>query len=503
MPAGAPRPDLWTIQPTRSSSRVQAAGRVIRVPALSTGPPHSEPARGQPILGLMLEREDVDALQMTPGPGTRTRALAATHFGPPGQDKMDNEDFALAAHFTGADGTDWAVAVVADGVSTKTFWASRASRLAAFACLRAARRWAIQASAAQRPFSDAGVALLESGVKHEIRAAFCRDREHLVASGACPPSWKPDLYQRRINESALWYSTTLLAVVGGPGGAAVLICGDGAVVVERQNSVGEVYERATALETDESLELNSFVSLDERAMQFRTARVLARPADRGIRVFVATDGVDRSRANEGIPPDIFYRSAAPPGGVPDPMTLVQQALAVARPERDNHSLAILSIASGDAVASERPLGRGADTLRGEASAGGQGLATTARRCSAGQDASTAAPTHYVSPLSGPARPPPPPPTTPALPEGKPQPTPLTGHDDDGAPGGDATPARSDTSSTDYQGGTWGPLSSPLGHNERSVSNDRLQGGLRYCAMALLALSVAGVLAVLLLTWSQG
>lgn len=61
------------------------------------------------------------------------RGVAATYFGPP-QEKASNEDFALSAIIRATDGTFYSFAAVADGVSTRTFWAARAARLS---CLTA------------------------------------------------------------------------------------------------------------------------------------------------------------------------------------------------------------------------------------------------------------------------------------------------------------------------------------------------------------------------------
>src|SRR5262249_31051989 len=65
---------------------------------------------------------------------SRGGALAVTIFGPASLagDKSQNEDFALAGTVE-RQGVAYSFGIVADGVTSKTFWSARASRLAAFA----------------------------------------------------------------------------------------------------------------------------------------------------------------------------------------------------------------------------------------------------------------------------------------------------------------------------------------------------------------------------------
>jgi len=76
-------------------------------------------------LAITLREEEVADLRQT----TDTIA-AATAFGPDGQEKASNEDFALASCGKDAAGRDVAIGIVADGVSTKTFWPARSARIA-------------------------------------------------------------------------------------------------------------------------------------------------------------------------------------------------------------------------------------------------------------------------------------------------------------------------------------------------------------------------------------
>src|SRR4051794_11072711 len=71
----------------------------------------------------------------------RGNAFAATFFGPESLavDKIQNEDFALAGVIE-ADNGGFPFGIVADGVTSKTFWSARASRIAAFAAYEALKQ---------------------------------------------------------------------------------------------------------------------------------------------------------------------------------------------------------------------------------------------------------------------------------------------------------------------------------------------------------------------------
>ena len=296
------------------------------------------PATGIP-LAVDLSRTDIEAIMASGSLTPTAGATAATHYGPSSQEKLDNEDFALAARVSSPLST-WSVAIVADGVSTRTFWSSRSSRIACLAALQVVRGWVENEEADADCLSEERLETLQLDLRQHLTEAMRADQQALRTEGRTPPAWKPERFAKWSERDALWYATTLLVTAVGPRGGVVLSCGDGAVVVERSSSNGTVESAKVLLETDDDVRLSTVVSLDTSRMQFVCARIRPGSPGHSIRVILATDGVDRGRVVLGEDPVAFYGSETHAIEPSSPWDTIHRVLDQPEPEPDNHSVGV-------------------------------------------------------------------------------------------------------------------------------------------------------------------
>jgi hypothetical protein len=274
---------LWMALPGRTSMiwrRDEPGGQEHRQQNFDT-------PLNQPPLPVRLRDTDIRAFRNAEAAG----ALAATHFGPPKQDKTSNEDAALSASFMTA-GRQYAFACVADGVSTKTFWPDRSSRLACLAAYRVFRRRTEDSDVLSPGWID--------GVRHEIgprlQAAFLADRARLEGV-VSPPGWSESLYQRNREIDRYWYNTTLIAALVGETAGMVLWSGDGGILVEKTYADGRV-TRTSLLESGDEMTVFNTPSLTGE-VAFNGVRIDLADGVVQMRLMLFTDGVDRTLAREG------------------------------------------------------------------------------------------------------------------------------------------------------------------------------------------------------------
>ncbi|MDO8608849.1 MAG: protein phosphatase 2C domain-containing protein [Phaeospirillum sp.] len=238
----------------------------------------------EPPLGLVLTDQEVGWIRAT-GAG----AIAATWYGPEEQAKSSNQDFALSARLRDNAGKECVFAAVADGVTTKTFWAARTARLACLAALRVTA--AALADGGVR--SDTDLARLRGALAQSLRSAMNQDRLVLAAARTMPEGWSPEIYSRNMENGAYWYNSTLLLSLLGDSGGFVMFAGDGGIHVAKR--AGGVFAAPVRpLKTDAGLEISSFVSLSVTEADFRAARLSDIQSLDCVEVVLATDGVDRT-----------------------------------------------------------------------------------------------------------------------------------------------------------------------------------------------------------------
>jgi hypothetical protein len=223
---------------------------------------------------------------------------AATFFGPAAlaADKNQNEDFALAGTIENASGP-LTFGIVADGVSTKTFWPARASRIAAFTAYETlsdfvSRGWTPEKS------DITEIRPLIVNLCSRLQDRFSVDRHDLLTSDSHPIGWNPELFTQHRDRKELWYQTTLLLTVLGPKGGWFIFCGDGGAVrilVEGHS----VKESKTALQTGDTVELEAAVSMNVTPGLFTCRFIKPAPEGSSLHMILSSDGVDRSLAARG------------------------------------------------------------------------------------------------------------------------------------------------------------------------------------------------------------
>lgn len=241
----------------------------------------------QPPLAISLTTDDLAAFAAAEG----ANALSATHFGPADQDKASNEDAALAASFDEGS-SRFSFACVSDGVSTKTFWPERASRLAALVAYKVCRRRVADPDV----LSPAWIETVREELAGALRAAFLADRNALLR-GPSPSGWTEAMYQRYREQDRFWYNTTLVLSLVGPTGGMALWSGDGGVLLEKRYT-GKAPVRASPLETGEGVTVTNVPSLAGQ-IAFNAVRINLADGASGLRVLLMTDGSDRTLARVG------------------------------------------------------------------------------------------------------------------------------------------------------------------------------------------------------------
>jgi hypothetical protein len=220
--------------------------------------------------------------------------IAATCFGPDEQDKLKNEDFALAAVIKTHSGLH-AFAAVADGVSTKTFWAERAARLACIAAYETVRDYIPHWESSG---IDALAAEFRDALARRILKAFERDRDLLLSYPKIRPlGWAPTLHDQYIEDRSYWYNSTLLVAYLGLQKGLVCFAGDGGVKIIKSLGDGAPQsqkDEIVPLKSTEEMEINSYVSL-AGIKDLRVGIVTYLPnLNANIKIYLASDGPDRS-----------------------------------------------------------------------------------------------------------------------------------------------------------------------------------------------------------------
>jgi outer membrane protein OmpA-like peptidoglycan-associated protein len=274
-----------------------------------------------PRLPIDLNREQLSGLLQASSSGQISlNAIAATSYGPIEQDKKNNEDYALSGIITSRENVSWAFAAVSDGVSTKTFWANRTSRIASLAAYQAFYRFIVEEDCVFDGETDLEK-FREYLVSHII-ASLRKDQEVLNSDSRFTPlNWKTELYEKYKNRDEFWYNATLLCACLGPEFGIVLYAGDGGIdVVKFPDDAASPQEVIPFLRSTEETKIENFVSLNVTPQNFRIARInyetdIHYPC-RQIEVYLSSDGVDRTlQLNEisyqdldtGSPEDAYHQ----------------------------------------------------------------------------------------------------------------------------------------------------------------------------------------------------
>ncbi|MDO8608846.1 MAG: protein phosphatase 2C domain-containing protein [Phaeospirillum sp.] len=282
----------------------------------------------QPPLAVSLEMVELLEL-IADGNGW---PVVATCFGPP-QDKSRNEDAALSAVISGAGTQKFIFAAVADGVSTRTFWSERTSRLACLVAFKEIRSMVVD-GILDLP---AAAPALRTRLAASIRKRLVDDRAVILRSKVTPPDWAPDLYAKHIDREEFWYNSTLLLCCLGPTSGVAFWVGDGGLKIVKKGRDGSgVIAANTYVKSTDDSEIHTYVSLSND-IAFSGGPIDYSDAS-AIDVFLASDGVDRTLQRDN-PVEYEALSLESGSGVRDCLTQLWQRSGA---EIDNYSLARLS-----------------------------------------------------------------------------------------------------------------------------------------------------------------
>jgi hypothetical protein len=222
-------------------------------------------------------------------------AISATAYGPKQQEKVANEDFALSAVIKGPEGEPWGFAAVSDGVSTRTFWAARTSRIACCTAYKVMRDFV----RAGGELSDDALDQIRAEIVDGLKKSFLKDQSRLRSTNIIPAGFTDAIYSEYIDRDEYWYNATLLVTLIGPPGGFIIWAGDGAILVEKQSDPAG--PRAI-LRSSDNLAIDRYVSLLVEDSSFRRARI-HRDGSQGVTIYLSSDGVDRTLQRSSRFPD--------------------------------------------------------------------------------------------------------------------------------------------------------------------------------------------------------
>jgi hypothetical protein len=221
------------------------------------------------------------------------RVVVATHFGPKAQEKekASNEDFALGGVLRLGRQGETAFVAIADGVSTRTFWAARTARIACLTTYKTARRLLENGLDLGRPDSVAEIAeALAPAIEDSLKA----DAQRLESAGTVPAGWNPVTYQKYKSDRSLWYRSTLLFGLAGQRGSVIGYVGDGGIrtliVPERR---GEQPVEKCILQAEDDGQLSNYVSIGFTAAEIRRGHFV-HEGRAATHVLFASDGLDKT-----------------------------------------------------------------------------------------------------------------------------------------------------------------------------------------------------------------
>jgi Protein phosphatase 2C len=277
----APVEAAATIEAWQQERQVLIARNLPEDMCLLGGADHDELVRLPPLAELLSE-EDVTGLWHVDG----LPATAATYFGPSDQDKLSNQDFALAGRIACKNHGDLTFVAVADGVSQRTFWPERASRLACMVAYKTLRRMLAGQGADNLQF-------LRSWLVQDLRATLERERDVLLAADVVPPGWDEPLYRRLMHRRELWFNSTLLIAFLGLNSGGLVYAGDGGISVLRTDRMGNTEEKRPLISV-ENMTIETSVSMEVTEHDFMVGSLSDVPGAVRTEILLASDGVDRT-----------------------------------------------------------------------------------------------------------------------------------------------------------------------------------------------------------------
>jgi hypothetical protein len=254
-------------------------------------------------LSVEIDENEVCELRREWSQEENVSVIAATHYGPPPpiQDKSENQDFSLSAIIRDPKGREWAYVSVADGVSTRTFWPARASRIACIVAYQVIRRFILENCDRPDQQNQSLFENLRGQLGVELQNYLKRDQANLKEAGIAPASWSAETYKKFIERDQLWYNSTLLLALLGPQYGLVLYAGDGGIELVNHYNSGAP-ECLTILKTEDTLAIDSFVSLAITGRNFAGRTIFYSDQIKRVDVYLSSDGVDRTlQLNGNIP----------------------------------------------------------------------------------------------------------------------------------------------------------------------------------------------------------
>lgn len=243
-------------------------------------------------LSIVLDNEEIKSFDLKPS--KNLNAYAATNYGSETeQDKFSNEDFSLAANILALNNKYYAFASVADGVSSKTFWSARSSRIVAFTTFKLISTLLKQNSFGKISHQQS-LEKIKTLVKKHVLKALVNDKKLLLSKASYPSKSTIKFFDKHIDNDNIWYNTTLLFSFLNEDYGLVGWVGDGAVVLEKE-SKNNKKEYKELMRSSEDTTLSNYISLSGESFRLNMATLTDSIVESSkIKLYLASDGVDRT-----------------------------------------------------------------------------------------------------------------------------------------------------------------------------------------------------------------
>lgn len=203
-------------------------------------------------------------------------------------DKPTNEDFALSADIKGIK-----FCVVADGVSTGTFYSDRASRIAGittFQVMKDILKGPVDLSDREQQQN------ITNKILSAIHANYFKDREVLLEENSIPLTKKisEEEYLKKINYPLKWYQTTFIFCVAGKSGGFLVVIGDGGAMLARYKD-NQLTKKTTLLSSEGNEPLDNILTLKSETMGRKITDISGvLENNERVDVYISSDGIDGS-----------------------------------------------------------------------------------------------------------------------------------------------------------------------------------------------------------------
>ena len=241
------------------------------------------PDAGSLILPACIEVDNNDLKNLQ---CTNPENFSFTHYGPEGQDKTTNQDFALSGRYFDGEEISARFGIVADGISNGFAFPQRGAQISCFVAYKVLKNFHRRKVISGQHINDGDVQDLRKELVEEIALAFHEDHEFLRMNFVGPQHISPRVWNEYFRgDPRRWYGNTLIVSYVSCHGALVLYSGDGGILLLKDGKDLKEIQRS------EEGAISQFIKFDASTSMIRGACI---EFEDYAEIITVTDGVDRT-----------------------------------------------------------------------------------------------------------------------------------------------------------------------------------------------------------------